>query len=46
MTSACKMILVDTNVWLDYCLPFRAGHAVALQLVQRCLLGCYTMLAT
>lgn len=36
MTSACNMILVDTNVWLDYCLPFRAGHAVALQLVQRC----------
>lgn len=36
MTSACKMVLVDTNVWLDYCLPFRAGHPVALQLVQRC----------
>lgn len=36
MSNAPQTILVDTNVWLDYCMPQRAGHRVALQLVERC----------
>lgn len=28
-------LLLDTNVWLDYYLPWRAGSAVARQLIER-----------
>ena len=30
-------MLLDTNVWLDYYLPWRGGHAVARQLIERAL---------
>ena len=30
-------MLLDTNVWLDYYLPWRGGHAAARQLIERAL---------
>ena len=30
-------MLLDTNVWLDYYIPWRGGHAVARQLIERAL---------
>lgn len=30
-------MLLDTNVWLDYYLPWRGGHATAKRLIERAL---------
>lgn len=35
MLNANDSLLLDTNVWLDYCLADRAGHAAALELIAR-----------
>ena len=36
MSNLPKLVLVDTNVWLDYCLPMRPGHKTALDMVGSC----------
>ena len=35
MTSVPQMIVLDTNVWLDFFLPFRKGNPIARALVSR-----------
>lgn len=35
MTDMPRMMVVDTNVWLDAFLPTREGHAVATALIAR-----------
>lgn len=35
MTSTFRMLVLDTNVWLDAFLPARAGHATASSLIAR-----------
>lgn len=36
-------MLLDTNVWLDYYLPWRGGHAAARQLIERALEDNWTL---
>lgn len=32
-------LMLDTNIWLDYFIPERRGHAQAFQLIHRCIRG-------
>lgn len=36
MEAASLRLLVDTNVWLDYFLPNRLNHEVAVSFIQEC----------
>lgn len=37
MATLQNGFLLDTNVWLDYCLPNRAGHEASFKLIDACL---------
>ena len=37
MATLRNGLLLDTNVWLDYCLPNRAGHEASFKLIDACL---------